>query len=148
LKACEEKGEHLNIIVGQSARVKCRTDYTSKQALFQFNRGCSQINQARHHGNKQIKDNYPEISDISTEIALRYLLQSLKLFLLQTIICDKTSERKVRSTGQAIMQATRPYPVLAPLQLGLGVCITCSSPKCLLIPCTGMWFSCSYNEDI
>jgi hypothetical protein len=55
LEACEEKGEHLNVIVGQSVHVECRKDYTNKKAIFYINTGCSQINQARHQGYKADK---------------------------------------------------------------------------------------------
>lgn len=67
------------------------------------------------------KAEYPTPEDLSSvEEAIRYLPESLKL-LLETLFVGVSKTLKVASIGQAIMQASRPRVLLAPLQVGLGV---------------------------
>jgi hypothetical protein len=66
-------------------------------------------------------DHYPNSDEfVSTEMALLYVPNLLERFL-RTLFVGKDLDLKVASIAQAIMQATRPRGLLAPLQLGLGV---------------------------
>ena len=56
----------------------------------------------------------------SVEIAISFLPESL-ILLLDTLIVGVDKKLKIVSIGQAIMQATRPLVLVAPLQLGLAV---------------------------
>ena len=72
----------------------------------------------RHDGSKET---YPLSSDMSSvEIAISFLSESL-ILLLDTLIIGVDKKLKIASIGQAIMQATRPRVLIAPLQLGLAV---------------------------
>ena len=64
---------------------------------------------------------YPSCDDLeSVEAGFNYLPDTLKV-LLEGLFPGKKAGVKVASIGQAMMQATRPMVLLAPLQLGLGV---------------------------
>ena len=56
----------------------------------------------------------------STEKTLSYLPNSLRRFL-DVLFVGNEKNLKMSSVGQAMMQATRPRVIIAPLQLGLGV---------------------------
>ena len=56
----------------------------------------------------------------SVKIAISFLPESL-ILLLGTLIVGVDKKLKKASIGQAIMQATRPRVLIAPLQLGLAV---------------------------
>ena len=67
------------------------------------------------------QETYPLSSDMSSvEIAISFLPESL-ILLLDTLIIGVDKKFKIASIGQAIMQATRPQVLIAPLQLGLAV---------------------------
>jgi len=69
----------------------------------------------------QPQDTYPQASEMSsTDEAISFVPESLCL-LLRLLFVGKNTETKVASIGQAILQATRPRVITAPLQLGLGV---------------------------
>ena len=61
---------------------------------------------------------YPGDKTMQKDEALSYLPDLLQL-LLKNLLAGKDSNIKVASVGQAIMQASRPRTVIAPLQLGL-----------------------------
>jgi len=64
---------------------------------------------------------YPSSEEMSSiEQALKFIPKLLQLFL-KTIFVGKHISLKLASVGQAIIQATRPRSIVAPLQLGLGV---------------------------
>lgn len=63
---------------------------------------------------------YPSLDDFKVDAALKYVPESLVLFL-RHLVSGKNNELKLASIGQAIMQATRPRLIVAPLQLGLAV---------------------------
>ena len=66
-------------------------------------------------------ESYPNVDDIeSPEAAIRILPDTLRLLLEELFVGTKT-QAKVAAIGQALMQATRPRVMLAPLQFGLGV---------------------------
>ena len=67
------------------------------------------------------KDYYASCSALSSvEEAISFLPDSL-ILMLKTMFPSKDGQVKVASLGQAVMQATRPRTMLAPLQVGLGV---------------------------
>ncbi|KAJ8414824.1 hypothetical protein AAFF_G00023470 [Aldrovandia affinis] len=64
---------------------------------------------------------YPDCDSLkSEEDANNFLPESLRV-LLKGLLVGKNIGMKTASIGQAIMQATRPKVILAPLQIGLGV---------------------------
>lgn len=68
----------------------------------------------------QPSDVYPAISGISSiDDNLNFIPNSLYTFL--TLLFVGAQPRKIASIGQAIIQATRPRALMAPLQIGLGV---------------------------
>ena len=71
----------------------------------------------RHDGSK---GTYPSSSDMSSEITISILPESL-ILLLHTLIVGVDKKLKIAHIGQAIAQATRPRVLIAPLQLGLTV---------------------------
>ena len=79
------------------------------------------------------KEVYPSslpMSDIHQANA--FLSESLRL-LLDVLLVGKKKDLKLCSLGQAIMQATRPKNLLAPLQLGIGVQMHSQSASKFLI---------------
>lgn len=69
----------------------------------------------------QQKDVYPGNSELaSVDDATAFLPMSLQI-LLKGLFTSSQAQTKTASIGQAIVQATRPRVILAPLQLGLGV---------------------------
>ena len=56
----------------------------------------------------------------SVETALEFVPGLLQTFL-RIVFAGKDVNLKLASIGQAIVQATRPRAIIAPLQLGLGV---------------------------
>lgn len=65
--------------------------------------------------------NFPSSDQmVSMEKNLEFIPDLLQLFLC-TLFVGKDVEMQIASVGQAIVQATRPRVILAPLQLGLGV---------------------------
>jgi hypothetical protein len=94
----------------------------------------------------QTRDTYPSTEDLSTETAKQFLPPSL-LLLLMTLFCGKDSRSKIPSIGQAIMQATRPRILLAPLLIGLGVQMHHHFQSKFLVDSLHQHgFSCSYSE--
>ena len=65
-------------------------------------------------------EEYPDVSESDVQEHTNYLPSSLQLFL-KTLMVNERSALKQAAIGQAIMQATRPRVLLAPLQLSLGV---------------------------
>ena len=72
----------------------------------------------RHDGSKET---YPLSSDVSSvRSAISFLPESL-ILVLDTLMVGVDKKSKIESIGQAIMQATRPRVLIAPLHLGLAV---------------------------
>ena len=66
-------------------------------------------------------DIYPSPEDIgSVEKKFEFVPITLCLFLRKMFV-KKSNQTKIASVGQAIIQATRPRVIIAPLQIGLGV---------------------------
>ena len=66
------------------------------------------------------KINYPLADDISSiEQNLDFIPITLHVFLRKLFLA-KNSNLKIASIGQAIVQASRPRVLIAPLQIGLG----------------------------
>ena len=66
-------------------------------------------------------ENFPESGEMSSvDTALEFVPALLQTFL-KTLFFGKDVNLKLASLGQAIVQATRPRAVIAPLQLGLGI---------------------------
>ena len=66
---------------------------------------------------------------------------------MQEIISLKDSTLKIASTGQALIQASRPRGLQAPLQIGLGVQLHSQYASYnLLTSLHSMGFCCSYDE--
>ena len=63
---------------------------------------------------------YPGVQDLTTENAIAFLPGSLTL-LLQVLFAGQNTEKKQASLGHAIIQATRPRGLIAPLQIGLAI---------------------------
>ncbi len=77
----------------------------------------------KHDIRQQEVDNscYPLAENLSDiDEALGFVPDSLRL-LLKTVMCGQNVSVKVASLGQAIMQATRPKALMAPLQIGTGI---------------------------
>ncbi|CAC5400106.1 unnamed protein product [Mytilus coruscus] len=67
------------------------------------------------------KENYPLASDVSSlKSNLEYVPESLR-YLLEAMFAEKDSKMKIASIGQAIIQASRPRVLIAPLQIGLSI---------------------------
>jgi len=92
-------------------------------------------------------DVYPTREQMSsTEAAVQFIPQSL-LMLLQGLFVGKNTDLKVASIGQAIMQATRPRVILAPLQFGLATEMHHQfSSRFIVDTLHKHGFSCSYSE--
>ncbi|CAG2250738.1 unnamed protein product [Mytilus edulis] len=67
------------------------------------------------------KEVYPDPSILSSISANQEFLPSSLRTFLTTLLNSMTSDIKICSIGQAVMQATRPRVIMAPLQVGLGI---------------------------
>ena len=94
-----------------------------------------------------LSNTYPSCNVLqSSESCLEYLPESLRI-LLEGLFAGKHIGVKVASIGQAIMQATRPRVILAPLLLGLGVQLHHHfSSRFLIDSLHQHGFCCSYQE--
>lgn len=89
---------------------------------------------------------YPGVQDLTTENAIAFLPDSLKL-LLQVLFSGQNTEKKQASLGHAIIQATRPRGIIAPLQLGLAIQMHHHfGSKFLVDSLHQHGFCCSYSE--
>ena len=96
---------------------------------------------------KQDREFYPQCNDMeSAQQANLFLPESLRMFLKSLFVGTGTSV-KIASIGQAMLQATRPRAILAPLQLGLGVQLLHHFASRFLVDTLHKHgFACSYNE--
>ena len=96
---------------------------------------------------QQMRESYPDASEMSSPNAsCEYLPDSLQI-LLQALFVGKETHRKVASIGQAIMQATRPRVLIAPLQLGLAVQLRHHfASRFLIDSLSEHWFCIPYHE--
>jgi len=90
---------------------------------------------------------YPHCNDLaSQEAGIEYLPNILRV-LLEELFAGKKAGVKMASIGQAMMQATRPRVLLAPLQFGLGVQLYHHfSSRFLIDSLHHHGFCCSYQE--
>lgn len=98
----------------------------------------------------QSKDLYPTTLEMnSVQETSAFLPNTLRHFL-DCLFVGKNKDvkaLKVSSIGQALMQATRPKVLLAPLQLGLGVQMHSHFASRFLVDCLYKHgFCCSYSE--
>ena len=93
------------------------------------------------------KDIYASCHELSSvEEGIAYLPESLHT-MLDILFPSKGGQIQLASLGQAIMQATRPRVLLAPLQLGLGVQLHHQFASRFLIDSLNKHgFCCSYSE--
>ncbi len=93
-----------------------------------------------------INDVFPSPEEMQSASAEKFLPETLQL-LLKTMFVGKKTNGKVASIEQAIMQATRPRVILAPLQLGLGLQMHDHfSSRYLIDTLNSHGFSCSYSD--
>ncbi|EDO33944.1 predicted protein [Nematostella vectensis] len=91
---------------------------------------------------------YPSSDEMSSvEKALEYLPDLLQLFL-ENVFVGKDVSLKIASVGQAIIQATRPRAVLAPLQVGLALQLHHHFASKFLIECLNAHGFCSPYETV
>jgi len=89
---------------------------------------------------------YPVVQDLTTENTIAFLPGSLKL-LLQVLFAGQNTEKKQASLGHAIIQATRPRGLIAPLQIGLVIQMHHHfGSKFLVDSLHQHGFCCSYGE--
>lgn len=90
---------------------------------------------------------YPTAKDIgSTEANLRYIPDSLKLFL-RNLCGEKNNDLKGSSIGKAIMQLIRPRTLVSPLQIGHCVQLHHSfASRYLVSTLNNLGFCSSYSE--
>ena len=81
---------------------------------------------------KTSHSSYPSFDELKAEECINFLPVSLKT-LLTGLFVGKEMHIKIASIGQAMMQATRPRVLLAPLQIGLGVLLHHLYASCFLI---------------
>lgn len=67
------------------------------------------------------KENYPSAEMVSDVAARNDFLPKSLYRLLSEIFTEAECELKIASIGQAIVQGIRPWSIIAPLQIGLGV---------------------------
>ncbi|CAC5391483.1 unnamed protein product [Mytilus coruscus] len=67
------------------------------------------------------KEVYPDPSILSSIIANQEFLPATLRTFLTTLLKSTTSDIKIYSVGQGVMQTTRPRVIMAPLQVGLGI---------------------------
>ena len=95
---------------------------------------------------KTSHSSYPSFDELKAEECINFLPVSLKT-LLTGLFVGKETHIKIASIGQAMMQATRPRVLLAPLQIGLGVQLHhLYASRFLIDTFHKHGFCCSYNE--
>ena len=96
---------------------------------------------------KQCNEIYPDVTDIeSSEKCMAFIPTSLRIFL-DKLISSKQCTLRIASVAHAIIQATRPKTIIAPLQLTLGVQLhLLFGSKMLIEMLNELGFCCSYNE--
>ena len=84
----------------------------------------------------------------SQETAMEFIPNSMRTFL-SCLLVGNEKEKKIAAIGQAIIQATRPRTILAPLQLGLALQVHHLHPSKNLINILSSFGYCvPYNEVI
>ncbi|KAK3105999.1 hypothetical protein FSP39_010552 [Pinctada imbricata] len=92
------------------------------------------------------KSEYPSPADLDKEENIAFLPDSLRLFL-RALFSENDCLVKVASVGQAIMRATRPRPIIAPLQMSLGIQMHHHFGSILLLDTlNSLGFASSYTE--
>ena len=95
---------------------------------------------------KTSHSSYPSFDELKAEECINFLPVSLKT-LLTGLFVGKEMHIKIALIEQAMMQATRPRVLLAPLQIGLGVQLHHLYASHFLIDTLHKHgFCCSYNE--
>ena len=139
-----------NVVTFRTTARVVLQDYYSKQQQQKQNTAEEKIKLVRAAA-KLIKEDikaietahevYPHCNDLtSQEAGIEYLPNTLRV-LLEELFAGKKDGVKMASIGQAMMQATRPRVLLAPLQLGWACsCITTSPHDSSLTPFIIMGF--------
>ena len=145
-----------NVVTFRTTARVVLQDYYSKQQQQKQNTAEEKIKLVRAAA-KLIKEDikaietahevYPHCNDLtSQEAGIEYLPNTLRV-LLEELFAGKKAGVKMASIGQAMMQATRPRVVLAPLQFGLGVQLYHHfSSRFLIDSLHHHGFCCSYQE--
>ena len=105
------------------ACVFCRVSLKNGEEITQLReKGCDTVNRASQIRNGTIdsKAVYPSFVDINSEQNIAFVPDSLQK-LLRALFSQNDSTVKVASVGQAIIQASRPRTLTAPLQITLSV---------------------------
>jgi hypothetical protein len=90
---------------------------------------------------------YPSSLDISSGEANKNFLPDSLYLLLRELFSEKEADSKICAKGQAIMQATRPRVLIAPLQIALGVQVHhLTSSKYIVELLKSLGFCVSYTE--
>lgn len=90
---------------------------------------------------------YPNSHDISSVVVNKQFIPDSLVQLLRDLFIEKGADTKVCSIGQAIMQASRPRVIIAPLQLGLAVQLHHHfASKYLIDVLNSLGFCVSYSE--
>ena len=151
----EINGKPNVVIFRTTARVVLQ-DYYSKQQQQKQNTAEEKIKLVRAAA-KLIKEDikaietahevYPHCDDLtSQEAGIEYLPNTLRV-PLEELFAGKKAGVKMASIGQAMMKATRPRVLLAPLQFGLGVQMYHHfSSRFLIDSLHNHGFCCSYQE--
>lgn len=93
------------------------------------------------------KNVYLNSHDISSAEANKQFLPDRLVILLRNLFNEKDADNKVCSIGQAIMHASRPRMIIAPLQLGLAVQLHHHfASKYLIDVLNSLGFCVSYSE--
>lgn len=122
----EMDGKPNVVTIRITARMVLQDYYvTQKMKQTQTKRRASLWRQQQSSSNKVSKTssylmNFTQIRMTSPDAAVRILPDTLCLLLEELVVGTKT-QAKVAAIRQALMQATRPRVMLAPLQFGLGV---------------------------
>ena len=107
-----------------------QTDEQKKDAILQAAAALLKHDIKNIPGNKTQYNLFESLS--SQEAALEFIPKSLRSFL-SFLFVGNQKKRKIASIGQAIIQATRPRTLIAPLQLGLGLQVHHLHPSKILI---------------
>lgn len=96
---------------------------------------------------KDSKAVYPSSVDINSEQNIRFVPDSLQTLLRALFIGQNDSSVKVASVGQAIIQASRPRTLIAPLKIALSVQMHHHFGSRFLLDTLNTWFRFFLHRD-